>query len=323
MVSTSKIGGKYASVIKLVTNQGRFIKPCPGTPRYVCCGYHIINFAQGCTLGCTYCILDYYLDLPTPVVFGNQNQLIIELSETLQKRKDGLFRFGTGEFTDSLIFEDVFPIYDKLIPIIANSSNAILEIKTKTVQVEPLLHVQHKDRVIVSWSLNSTAIAKQEEKGAPGIDERIDAARRVEEHGYKLAFHFDPIIHYKGWEEGYRETIDKLFRKVDPKSIVYVSMGTLRFMPQMRDAMEEHGAGYLEGDFIRGYDGKMRYFRPLRTKMYRSVLSSLREHVPEKKVYLCMENSDVWKDVFGIEGMRSSMLAERLDQRCRDAFTDV
>lgn len=303
----------------VATNRGRFIKPCPGTPRYVCCGYRIINFAQGCTLGCTYCILDAYFSGEAPVVFENRNDLLAELDDVLAA-ETGILRLGTGEFTDSLLFEKSYPLYRQLIPRIAASSHAILEIKTKTTQVDSLLDIQEKDHVIVAWSLNSNDVARREERNAPDIDARIQAAKRVEDCGYKLAFHFDPIVHYAGWKDGYRETVDRLFRAIDPRSIVYISMGTLRFMPQMAQIMEAHGAQYLDGDFVRGDDNKMRYFRPLRTKMYRTVLADLTVYVPQYKVYLCMENPDVWKDVFGLESMNSAKLAERLDLACMRAF---
>jgi spore photoproduct lyase len=303
----------------IATNRGHFIKPCPGTPRHVCCGYRIINFAQGCTLGCTYCILDSYFNHNIPVVFENRSQLLAELDEVLVE-ETGLLRLGTGEFTDSLLFEKSYPLYERLIPRIAASSHAILEIKTKTVQVDSLLDIRCRDHIIVSWSLNSKAVARREERGAPDIDTRIRAAKKVEDCGYKLAFHFDPIIHHEGWEDGYGETIERLFKVIDPRDVVYVSMGALRFVPRMKQIMEAHGAQYLDGDFVRGEDNKMRYFRPLRTRMYGTLLAALKEYVPEQKVYLCMENRDVWKDVFGIESMSSKLLAERLDRACKNAF---
>jgi spore photoproduct lyase len=322
MTSTAK---KYESShhnLRFACKEGRFIKPCPGTPRYVCCGYQVIQFAQGCSLDCTYCILDHYFDQHAPVLFTNQDKLLRELKEHLATQKN-LVRLGTGEFTDSLCFDEFFQVHRDIIRVIEGAPNAVLEIKTKTTNIEPLLNLEHRDRVIISWSLNSDAIAAQEEKGAPDIESRLKAAQSAEAGGYKLAFHFDPIIHHEDWERGYGETIERLFSTVTETSIVYISMGTLRFVPAMREIMKQHGAQYLEGDFIRGYDGKMRYFRPLRTNLYRRILSRLGRYVSVDRVYLCMENSDVWKDVFGIDGMNSALLAQRLDDNCREAFPSL
>ena len=318
-MSTSKnktVAYRYAE------NRGRFVKPCPGTPRYVCCGYRIVNIAQGCTLGCTYCILDNYFDADTPVLFSNIEKLTEELKQNIAESK-GILRFGTGEFTDSLLYKEYYKMYSRIFPIIAGSSNTILELKTKTVHIDPLVNMERYERIIMSWSLNSHFIASQEEHNAPTIEERIKAAQKVEACGYKLAFHFDPIVYYDGWEQGYETTIKTLFHHIDPNSIVYVSMGSLRFSPHVQDSLMRRSDLYLQGDFIRGMDGKMRYFRPIRTKLYRNLLCHLNRYIPEEIVYLCMENQDVWKDVFGIDNMTSDKLSNRLDRACMRAFKNL
>jgi spore photoproduct lyase len=100
-------------------------------------------------------------------------------------------------------------------------------------------------------------------------------------------------------------------------------MGGLRFSPRVKDSLMRRSSLYLQGDFIRGLDGKMRYFRPQRTVLYRTVLGYLKRYVPEEKVYLCMENRDVWRDVWGIDGMTSAKLSQRLDNACMNVFTSL
>jgi len=304
---------------KIMKHSANFIKPCPGTPGYVCCGYKIIDFARGCNLGCTYCILKLY-NYKGITLFKNVQKLFYEVETYLENQK-GFTRFGTGEFTDSLLFEDAYSIYRHLIPIISSAPNAVLEIKTKTTNIANLLKIKEHKNIIVSWSLNSEYISRNEEKGAPGIEERLRAARRVQEHGYRLAFHFDPIILHRGWEEGYKRTIDRLFLSVKSEHIAYISLGTLRFVPEMYPFIEKMRDDCRKGEFIRGSDGKIRYFRPLRTAAYRAAKLHLSHHVDEQIIYLCMENPTVWEDVFGIGDMNDRKLKERLDEACRKSFT--
>ncbi len=300
-------------------NKGKFIKPCPGTPGHICCGYMIIDFAHGCNLGCTYCILNYYFKNKPLELYSNIEDLLLEVETYLNKRKK-LIRFGTGEFTDSLLFDDVHPIYDKLIPLISNRNDAILELKTKTTNIQRLLKIKERNNIIISWSLNSDYIAKNEEIYAPSISERIDAAYKVQEAGYRLSFHFDPIIYHNKWKEGYKHTIDALFKKINPDRVVYISMGTLRFMPFIRDIIRSQSKTLSYGEFIKGIDGKYRYFRPLRTRVYREIKEFLLNYVDEDKIYLCMESNDVWFDVFGIKEMSTRKLVQRLDTACRRHF---
>jgi spore photoproduct lyase len=301
--------------VVLKEKQGRFIKPCPGTPRHVCCGYQIIDFARGCNLGCSYCILTTYFGREKPVLFTNTEKLFTELKSFLAENL-GISRFGTGEFTDSLFFEEKIPLYPRLVPYFSKRNDAILEIKTKTTRTKSLLGIREHDNTIVAWSLNSRYIAASEERGVPSIEERIEAAREVQTAGYKLAFHFDPIVVYDGWEEGYKRTIDLLFERVDPESIVYISMGTLRFPSQMRRSIPKIAAG----EFIQGADNKLRYFRPLRTRVYLTMKEYLTSGVDEDILYLCMESPTVWEDVFGMV-MTSDQLKARLDNACRSKFS--
>jgi spore photoproduct lyase len=298
-------------------NRGRFIKPCPGTPCHVCCGYQIIDFAHGCNLGCSYCVLTNYYRREKPVLFSNRDRLFDEL-ELFLEEKQGIVRLGTGEFTDSLLFEEEAPLYPKLVPIFSARKDAVLEIKTKTTRIKSLLDIPEHENTIVAWSLNSPYIAAHEERGVPSIERRIEAATEVQAAGYRLAFHFDPIVVHDRWEDGYKKTIDLLSQRIDPEGVVYISMGALRFPSKMRVSIP----GLATGELIPGSDRKLRYFRPLRTRVYIGMKEYLTRWADEGILYLCMESPTVWEDVFGVR-MTSEKLKERLDRACLDKFSGL
>ena len=309
--------GKH-NEIQRIENKSSFIKPCPGSPGYICCGYKIIDFARGCNLGCTYCILQFY-GYDGLTVFENREDLFREIENYLEKNI-ALTRFGTGEFTDSLLFEHTDSPYDKLISIVSRAGNAVLEIKTKTANVHNLLKIRDHENTIVSWTLNSDYIAHHEEKGAPDIQRRLQAALKVQKEGYKLAFHFDPIILHENWEDGYKRTVERIFQRIDPENIVYISLGTLRYVAGMSHVLKRMRKDCRNGEFIRAQDNKIRYFRPLRTVAYRTLKNLLTGYVDERRLYLCMENQTVWEDVFGVRDMCDVKLKERLDEACRRSF---
>ena len=64
--------------VTITEKKGRFIKPCPGTPKHVCCGYWIIDFAHGCPLECSYCILNYYYGRGNITLYRNTDKLYEE-----------------------------------------------------------------------------------------------------------------------------------------------------------------------------------------------------------------------------------------------------
>ena len=83
------------------------IKPCPGTREYICCGYRILNTATNCPIDCTYCILQAYFNQPYLRLFANLEDIFTQLGIYAREREGEIIRLGTGEFTDSLVFDPI------------------------------------------------------------------------------------------------------------------------------------------------------------------------------------------------------------------------
>jgi spore photoproduct lyase len=303
------------AILEVVNFRGKFLKSCPGTSHYLCCGYRILNFGVQCSLDCSYCILQAYLNQPNLRLFGNLDDLFRELSEALAQEKRSLHRIGTGEFTDSLLLDPFTELSRLLVPYFARTPNGVLELKTKTNFVENLRGLDHKGHTIIAWSLNPEEVRKREEPFAATIAQRLRAARSCSGEGYFLAFHFDPIIDYPGWQSGYARTLDQLFAAVDPARIVWISLGALRFMPALSGIIRtRHPSSRITyGEFIRGLDGKMRYFRDIRAEFYSFMVDRIRQADPDLCTYLCMEDDDIWKESFGFSPKERGGLSQMLD----------
>ena len=307
-------------LLEVVAFRGRLLKSCPGTRHYFCCGYRILHFGMQCSLGCTYCILQTYLNQPNLRLFGNVDEILQTLSEDLHSPPDRLYRIGTGEFTDSLLLDPWTGLSERLVPFFARQRNAVLELKTKTNFIENLADLDHGGHTIVAWSLNAERIVRHEEPRAASLEERLEAARRCAEWGYRLAFHFDPMIEHADWREGYGEVIERLFAAVAPHRVVWVSLGALRFMPELKSiiAARHPNSRILGGEFIRGLDGKMRYFRDIRVELYRFLVDRIREFDPGICVYLCMEGRDIWREALRFSPEERGGLPSMLDRAMED-----
>ena len=303
--------------IRLLPFAGEFLKPCPGTQGYLCCGYQILNIGTNCPLDCSYCILQAYFNQPSLRVFANLEEKLEDVGRFIEERSTRIFRIGTGEFTDSLALDPVVRWSAFLPAFIERHKNAVLEFKTKTTRTQGLLSAKNRERVVVSWSLNSPYVASKEEHGAPAIDMRLKEAARCQQEGFALAFHFDPLIEHRGWKDSYRKTVDLLDRHVEPRGIAWISMGCLRFMPLLKTVIRRRHprSCVLRGEFITGLDGKMRYFKPIRVEMYRFMTDLLNEWHRDAGLYLCMESQDVWEESVGWSPGDSEHLAAFLDQR--------
>jgi len=301
----------------LCRNKGRFFEPCPGTKHYLCCLYKILNFASNCHLNCTYCILQAYLNNPFMVLYTNTDEMFKELDKVFTQNPNTFHRIGTGEYTDSLILDHLTSFTQLVVPYFAGKSNACLELKTKTDCIENLEGLEHGGKTIVSWSLNAEPIIKSEEKNGCSLGGRINAAHQCQKWGYKLGFHFDPLIYYPGWEGDYKKAVEKLFRTINPASICWISLGCLRFIPKLKPIIKKRypKSRILYQEFIRGLDGKMRYFKPIRIEMYTKIAGWIKGYNPKTLIYLCMESNEVWEKSLGFTPSSNQDLKKRINNQ--------
>lgn len=286
----------------LCRNRGHFFKPCPGTKEYRCCGYQVLNIGMNCPMDCVYCILQAYLNNPWLSSFVNVDDLLTELELAFVAEPERRWRIGTGEFTDSLGLDSLTGLSRELVPFVSKYPNVMLELKTKSASIANLEGLPHQGRTIVAWSLNSPSIMRGEEFSTATLDERLQAAVQCAEWGYRLAFHFDPIIDHPGWREGYSETIDRMFRTVPAEQIAWISLGALRFLPPLKQiaARRFPKSRFMFEEFVPGLDGKQRYFRPRRVELYQHLFKELTVRASANTcIYLCMESDEIWREVFG------------------------
>jgi spore photoproduct lyase len=288
-------------ILFLTRNQGAFIRKCPGTREYICCGYQIIHIGTFCTMDCAYCILQSYFHPPVLQLFVNTDDLFDDLNKVIKNKNSGLQRLGTGEYTDSLIWEKVCHISQQLIRFFSNQTHSVLELKSKTTEINALLPLKHNRKTIMAWSVNTPEIIQRQEYRTTTLNARLKAAARCESFGFPLAFHFDPIILYDNCEHAYESVIDAIFSYVSANNIVWISLGTLRFMPDLKGIIQTRfqQSTIVYGEMFAGMDDKLRYFKPLRLKLYRRLVDRIKKYAPDVFVYYCMEDEAIWQKTMG------------------------
>lgn len=306
--------GAGKQTLYLTRNKGSFIKSCPGTQNYRCCGYKILHVGTYCILDCSYCILQAYFHPPVLQLFLNHADLFDELDMLFAKKR--VTRIGTGEFTDSLIWENFTDLTSSLIKHFADQSSVVLELKTKTTAIDRLKSIKHNKKTIISWSLNTEKIIQNQERRTSSLSQRLWAAKQCESWGYPLAFHFDPIFIYDGCEKDYKHVISRLFSHVSPDNIVWISLGTFRFIPSLKPIIQKlfPDSKIIYEEFISGLDNKMRYFKPLRIRLYKQIVSWIKDIAPDVMLYFCMEDDTVWEKTMGFVPSDSDGLSNMLDK---------
>ncbi len=301
-MNISELAGKdNRLVIYLKHYRGRFLRPCPATRKYRCCGYQIIHIGENCPLNCSYCILQAYFQDRVLKIWANQEDLWTELDMVLGRDRNRLFRVGTGEFTDSLALEHLTGYSADLAQFLGNYPNVCLELKSKIIDLSWMEKAPSTRKVLPAWSVNSPEIISREEGGASTLEERLKAAGTCADKGFRVCLHFDPIIHYPGWKKGYAHAVEMILDFLRPEHIAYLSLGSFRFMPGLKKTIIRNhpGSDYIYNEFITGLDGKARLLLTLRLEQFKYIAGKLKKGGVSRQIYLCMESDRVWKEALG------------------------
>ena len=289
----------------LITLQkGAFLKPCPGQKGYCCCNLWVLETALGCPFDCEYCALQAYQESGVQVLYANVEDAVQEIRGFKGRR------ITTGEFSDSLALEEHFPILPEVLGA-CREKGVCLELKTKSDFIRPIMELDSQRNLIVGFSLAAPEMHGALEKNVPHPHRRIEAAVELARKGFRLSFHFDPIL--PGFD--YAPLIEKLTDAIPERSVAWISLGVFRFPKKAFDAILRRNPDthLFKGEYYPCSDGKFRLFRPEREKLFKHVHDLLRARWKDALIYLCMEHPAVWRNVMGME-MTPARLARRLDE---------
>ncbi len=314
---------KGKQVLRLARHRGRALRHCLSrSSEYCCCNTYVFGHISNCPFQCSYCFLQYYLNDHAVTVYFGLDRLMEELERAHEEMPWRFFRVGTWELGDSLALEPLLPLAKEFVETFASLDYALLELKTKSASVGSLLEADHRGRTVVSWTVNPQEVIEAEERMTASMDERLDAMLAVARAGYLIGLHFDPMIAYPGWEEGYPALAGRLLAALPQEQIAWISIGSLRFHPEMKGIMERNypWSRAADAEMVAGPDGKQRYVKPLRLEMYTTLYRAIEANRRAPfLVYFCMERWDVWERVMGFHpagiGELDYMFASSLHSR--------
>jgi spore photoproduct lyase len=263
-----------------------------------CCPYYkLVPLSNGCPYFCTYCYLAFVYRNYAPFIKINVNYdaMFKQIRKALAAT-GGKVSFNMGEMLDSLALDHITNLTIMLVPFFAGLSRSYLMLLTKSGNVDNLLAVEPNDHTVVSWSLNSRRMIEQHELGTASLSERIEAARRCQQHGYRIRFRIDPGILHQNWQADYAELIEKTLTIVKPENI---TLGMLRLLPgHFRLATGAYGnraRELLHNNFVRGAsDHKLRYPPKKRIEFYTHLIDTIRSFDKNVSISMCRETPDIW-----------------------------
>jgi spore photoproduct lyase len=279
--------------------------------RMVCPHFERLKLASnGCFYQCDWCYLKltYRAAFPFITVRVQYDRIKEQLRKRLSQSRDPII-LNSGELADSLSMEHLTRAGREFIPWFGRTENGYLFMLTKSDNVDDILELPHNGHTIIAWSLNNEMVSQKFEIGAPPFERRLTAARKVQEAGYRLRIRLDPIVPLKGWEEGYANTIRRIFEEISPESL---TVGTLRFEEgfyRMRDTllrspelvrfineMEPMFPPMLFAGLKKPKVGKYSFSETNRVQIFQFIIDQIRKY-SRRPIALCKESASVWNAV--------------------------
>jgi spore photoproduct lyase len=224
-----------------------------------------------------------------PTFFANLDDLESELGDFLSSPQATGARVYLAHLGEPVPFEPFTRLAARVAPLFPGPRDAVLEIRTKSDQIEALAPAFGPGTVL-SWTLTPAPFDRRYEPCAPPTESRVLALARAASRGARVAVRLDPLITRPGWEEAYAAMLAGLAKTGAP--LQDVQIGVLRFTPAQRSVLEstEMGRELLADELLRGPDGKVKLHAPRRIPVLRRARDLVRAAVgPDVPISLCME----------------------------------
>ena len=272
---------------------------CPvASSKTRCCNLWTLDMVESCGFDCSYCSIQSFYNEDTITFNTNLKEKLLHLPID----KNEIYHIGTGQSSDSLMWGNRGGVLEALITFAKRYPNVILELKTKSDNVQYLLEHDYPPNIIVTWSLNPQTIIETEERLTASLDNRLQAAKRIHDKNRLVGFHFHPMIWYEGWQKEYGEIFDQLLDMFDPAKVAMVSLGTLTFIKPVIKKLRTRAfrSKILQMPLVDAA-GKLSYPLPIKEQLFRFAYHALKPWHKEVFFYMCMEDHTLWRKVFGYE----------------------
>ncbi|TDT71784.1 spore photoproduct lyase [Hypnocyclicus thermotrophus] len=255
---------------------------------------YYLSYENNCPFNCLYCYLRDYFNHGAFVFYVNITDMFYELDNFKKKN----IMISCGIMNDSLVMDNLTNITSDLIKYFSKRKDLILEIRTKSNNINNLLKYPAKENILISFTFSPDTIIDKYELKTNNLKERVEAAKKLQSHGYNIGLRFDPIINIKNRTNEYTKMIDYIFNNLNTTRIKDIGIGTLRYKKGLRQkVLAEKNTDLFYNEFIIGIDGKERYFKKIRIDSYKEIISQIKKY-GNFDIYLGMEPKYIWDEVF-------------------------
>jgi len=162
-----------------------------------------LSYENNCPFNCLYCYLRDYFNHSAFVFYVNLEDMFDELDKFTKKGT----MISAGIVNDTLVHDNLTNVTYDLIKYFKDRPDLILEIRSKSHNIENLLKVEPYKNILISFTFSPQEIIDKYELYASSLEERVKAARLLQEHGYTIGLRLDPMIDVEGSNEIYQKMV--------------------------------------------------------------------------------------------------------------------
>ncbi len=274
--------------------KGQLIKETPEAYGHLEGKHFYFIHAYNCIYECEYCYLQGYFNSPDLVLFVNHNDIIGEMEKLVELNPKDKFVFHAGEFSDSLALSHITKEWELYWDFFSKyQDRAFLELRTKSNNIKAIENLPSFSNVTIGFSISSQKSISLFDRKTPSLKARLQAIEILNSKGFKIGFHFDPIILSPDFLTEYQQLIQAILEIVKAKKIAYFSLGVVRFTKKVyREVINNYPKSeFMKQNMVKN-DGMIRYPYDVRMFTLNQIKKKLlQKGISEKQIYFCMEKS--------------------------------
>ena len=170
--------------------------------------HYQLPLVSGCMGMCEYCYLNTQMGkYPYTKIYVNILDLLNQAKNYSLERENEITIFEGAATSDPLPVEPYTNSLRDTIEFIGKEEFMRFRFVTKYTEVDSLLDAKHNGHTEIRFTLNTKHVIKNFEHKTPSFEERINAARKTYDAGYKVGILIAPIFLYNNWQEEYKMLI--------------------------------------------------------------------------------------------------------------------
>ncbi len=207
---------------------------------------------------------------------------------------------NVSEYTDFLAIDPLTEFSSDLNRILKKHNNIQINIRTKSSNVDGILKYPAKKNVKIAINFNTEYAINNFEVGAVSLDERIKAAKKIQNtKGFLLKIVIEPIIIYQNYEHDYLNLVDRLKKEINLSAVEDFTFGTVRFKTKLVKLVDtvypNNNLNLNDKNLIKFPKDRIRYEESIRADLYSKIKSRLSS--TGLVVRLAAETPEMWDRV--------------------------